>query len=61
MLKEKYFINLARNEILNLGIKKIDYLKILDINKIIKTHVKRCDKKIFVAYYLNSVRLIDNI
>ena len=61
ILKEKYFINLARNEILNLGIKKIEYLKILDINKIIKPHVKRSDKKIFVAYYLNSVRLIDNI
>jgi len=50
-----------KNKIFNLGVKKIDYLKILDINKIIKPHKKNSNKKIFIAYYINSVRLIDNI
>ena len=47
--------------ILSLGIKKIDYLKILNINKIIKTYKKNIQNKIFIAYYLKSTRLIDNV
>jgi|TARA_B110000438_G_C15814282_1_gene651210 pantoate--beta-alanine ligase len=61
ILKKRFKLILLKNKILNLGVKKIDYLKILDINKIIKRNKKKCNKKIFIAYYINSVRLIDNI
>ena len=44
-----------------MGIKKIDYLKVLDVNKVVKPYKKKSNKKIFIAYYINSVRLIDNI
>ena len=50
-----------KHKIFALGIKKIDYFKILDINKIIKPYQEKTNKKIFIAYHLNSVRLIDNI
>ena len=39
----------------------VEYIKIIDINKIIKPYVKKNNYKIFIAYYLNKVRLIDNI
>ena len=61
ILKEKYYINLVKRKIFNLGVKKIDYLKIIDINKVIKPYKIKSNKKIFLAYYINSVRLIDNI
>ena len=44
-----------------MGAKKIDYIKMLDVNKIIKPHKKNKKFRIFVAYYLKSTRLIDNI
>ena len=37
-----------------MGAKKIDYIKILDINKIIKPYKKKNKYKIFLAYYLGS-------
>ena len=43
------------------GVNKIDYVKILDVNKIIKPFLKKKKYKIFLAYYINKVRLIDNI
>ena len=58
--KKKSFTEI-KHKILKLGVKKIDYLKVLDVNKIIKPYVKSINNKIFIAYYLNSVRLIDNI
>ena len=61
ILKKKYFLKIVRNKILSLSIIKIDYLKVLDINRIIKPYKKKSNVKIFLSYYLNSVRLIDNI
>ena len=52
--------NLKRS-LMKLGIKKIDYIKILNINSIIKSHKKNRKYKIFIAYYLGFTRLIDNI
>lgn len=60
MLKKKYLKHI-KLKIKNLGVKKIDYLSILDLNKIIKPYKKKSKKKIFISYYLNSTRLIDNI
>ena len=47
--------------IYNLGVRKIDYIEVLDVNKLIKPFKKRIKYKIFIAYYLGSTRLIDNI
>ena len=57
---KKNLINI-RKQIINFGAKKIDYLNIMDINKIIKPYTKNNKYKIFIAYYLGATRLIDNI
>ena len=44
-----------------MGVRKIDYIKILNINKLIKPFKKKIMYKIFIAYYLGATRLIDNI
>jgi len=61
LVKKNIKIIKIRNIIHSFGVKKIDYIKILDINKIIKPFKKKIKYKIFLAYYLGSVRLIDNI
>ena len=61
LINKKISLNLIKQKILSLGVKKIDYLKILNINKIIKPYKKNIQNKIFVAYYLKSTRLIDNV
>ena len=48
-------------KILEFGASKIDYIKILDVNKLIKPYRRTNKHKIFIAYYLGSTRLIDNI
>jgi len=47
--------------IYKLGVKKIDYIEILNINRIIKPFKKNINKRIFLAYYIGDTRLIDNI
>ena len=48
-------------KIYKLGVTKIDYIDILDINKLIKPYIKNIKYKIFIAYHLGGTRLIDNI
>ncbi len=57
--KKKYMLNKLKNKILKCGVKKIDYLEYINIKNIIKSSEKKY--KLFIAYYLRSVRLIDNI
>ena len=61
LIKNKESLIIIKNKILKLGAYKIDYLKILDINKLIKPFIKIKKYRIFVAYYLGKTRLIDNI
>ena len=61
LVKRKISLNKLSKKILNFGIKKIDYIKIININKIIKPYKKIKKYRIFIAYYLRSTRLIDNI
>ena len=44
-----------------LGIKKIDYIELININRLIRPFKKKRILKIFIAYYIKSTRLIDNI
>ena len=61
IIKNKKILIDLKKQILSLGVKKIDYLEICDINKLIKTPKIKKKHKIFIAYYLDKVRLIDNI
>ena len=61
LIKDKISLIKLKDKIIKLGAKKIDYINIIDINKIIKPYKKKKIFKIFIAYYLGSVRLIDNI
>ena len=57
----KISLSKIQQKIFKLGAKKIDYIKLLNINKLIKPYKKGNKYKIFISYYLGSVRLIDNI
>ena len=59
----KKILNLKKlkKEIYKLGVSKIDYVKIININKVVKQISKKNKYKIFFAYYLRDVRLIDNV
>ena len=61
LVKNKKFLKQTKTEILKYGVNKIDYLEFHDINKLIFPYKKNIRYKIFVAYYLGSTRLIDNI
>jgi pantoate--beta-alanine ligase len=59
--KKIYSLKGITKKILELGATKIDYVEILDINRIVRPYNKKKKLRIFVAYYLKSTRLIDNI
>ena len=61
LIKKKLSLVSIKRKIFMLGVRKIDYVKILDINKLTKPYKRSNKYKIFVAYYLGSTRLIDNI
>ena len=61
LIKKKFTLNKIKKMILNIGVNKIDYIEIFDINKIIKPYKRKKVYKIFIAYYLRGTRLIDNI
>ena len=61
LIKKKLSLVSIKRKIFMLGVRKIDYVKILDINKLTKPYKRNNKYKIFVAYYLGSTRLIDNI
>ena len=61
IIRKKLTLKKLRDKIINIGINKIDYIQVLNINKIIKPYKKNNKYKIFLAYYLGQTRLIDNI
>ena len=50
-----------KKDLLKIGLKKIDYIKLYNLNTLKKPKNKNEKFKIFIAYYLNETRLIDNI
>ena len=48
-------------ELKNLGSSKIDYIELYNLNTLQKPKNRKEKFKIFIAYYLNKTRLIDNI
>ena len=61
LIKRRIHLRDIKNKIFKIGATKIDYIKILDINKLIKPYKKKNIYKIFIAYYLRKTRIIDNI
>jgi pantoate--beta-alanine ligase len=61
LIKKKVLTSFISKKIINTGATKIEYLEVLDINKLIKPFKRKTLYKVFVAYYLNLTRLIDNI
>jgi len=56
-----YDPNLLKKEIINLGADKIDYVEFYNIKNFKKSKKFNRNSRIFIAYFLNKVRLIDNI
>ena len=61
LIKNKSGLIEIKSKIRELGVNKIEYIEILNINKLIKPYIKNNKYKIFIAYYLGATRLIDNI
>ena len=61
LIKNKSSLKIVKRMIFTLGARKIDYIKVLDVNKLIVPFKREKKYKIFIAYYLGSTRLIDNI
>ena len=53
--------NQIKKKILEIGVDKIDYVKIMNIQTLKKPKTNIEKFKVFVAYFLGKVRLIDNI
>ena len=49
------------NKLINLGAKKVDYIECLNLKKVQFCKNTNANFNIFLAYYLNDVRLIDNL
>tara|TARA_B100000959_G_scaffold13805_1_gene13642 strand:- start:807 stop:1616 length:810 start_codon:yes stop_codon:yes gene_type:complete len=61
LIKRKNVLKNIKNKIFQLGVRKIDYIELIDINKESRPFKKNKKYKLFIAYYLGSTRLIDNI
>tara|TARA_B100000029_G_scaffold452016_1_gene476962 strand:+ start:215 stop:1024 length:810 start_codon:yes stop_codon:yes gene_type:complete len=60
ILKNNFYIKKIKKILLSVGVKKIDYLEVFDTKKILDKKIKKKKFKIFLAYYIKKVRLIDN-
>ena len=50
-----------KKDILNLGVSKIDYVEFYNLKSLRRPKNKKEKFKIFIAFYLNKIRLIDNV
>ena len=50
-----------KKELIKYGVKKIDYIDLLYLTNLNKVKNKKINFRIFIAYYLGKIRLIDNV
>ncbi len=50
-----------KKDLINLGVSKIDYIELFNSKTLIKPKSEKENFKIFIAFYLDKTRLIDNI
>jgi pantoate--beta-alanine ligase len=61
-LNRKFFNqNKLKKDLFSLGINKIEYIQNIDLKRFFKITKSKKQTKIFIAYYIKDVRLIDNI
>ena len=53
--------NSIKKDIISLGVKKIDYIENINIKNLKKANNEEDKFNFFIAYYINNVRLLDNI
>jgi len=58
-LSIKKSLTLLRNEIKQIGIKKIDYIEIRESKSLKITKIKK-GARLFIAFYIDDIRIIDN-
>jgi len=58
--KKTHLISI-KNKIMKLGATKIDYIELLNVKKLLDENSNKKKYRLFIAYYLGNVRLIDNI
>jgi len=44
-----------------IGVKKIDYIDFFSTKTLKKTNIKDRNLRLFIAYFINKIRLIDNV
>ena len=60
LIKKKINLSKFKQSLKLIGISKLDYLEIFDMGQLLnKKNIKK-KSKIFIAYYLGNIRLIDN-
>ena len=52
---------ILKKDLIKIGVNKIDYLEIINRKTLQKPKKSNETFNIFIAYYLNKIRLIDNI
>ena len=58
----KFFkVNIVKKDLISLGATKIDYIENIDLDTLKKVKKNKKKFKLFIAYYINQIRLIDNI
>ena len=60
LIKKKSLINIYIKKIKKMGADNVDYIEAINLNKILRINKKKKNYKLFIAYYLGKVRLIDN-
>ena len=61
LINKQITVKEIKRKIYSLGVYNIDYISILNINKITQPYIKGKKFRIFISYYLRKIRLIDNI
>ena len=58
---EYFNSKILKNNIIKMGVDKIDYLEVINLKRLRKVKKSNENFNIFIAYHLDKVRLIDNI
>ena len=56
--KLKFNFNIIKKKIISMGVNKVDYIKLIDLKTLKRPRKNKF--KLFYAFYIGKVRLIDN-
>ena len=58
--KNKHNFLIIKNKLLSFGVKKVDYVEIIDLKTLKKPKKNKSKFNLFFAFYIGKVRFIDN-